>query len=390
MSADVRTFVAAIAIAVIAGACGARTTESRDVAAAPVDVRTARVAVQPLARGFEAGGIIRASVTAQLTSRIVAEVRELRAHPGDRVTRGQVLVLLDSRDLEARRAGAEAGLAAAQSASVSSTADRESAQAQLALARAHHARVRQLREKSSATPQEMDRASAELQTAEAAVRAAEARSAQATATIAAAEAEVRNASVSASFSTITAPFDGVITARLIEPGNMASPGVPLLTLESVDRYRLELQIDESRARSVRAGDSVAVELDAASTTGMVTGRLVEIARAIDPAAHAFVAKVELPPGTDVRSGMFARARFAVEAGPALVVPAAAVLRRGQLQIVFTIEASGRARMRPIVVGSTNDAAAEILSGLRSGELVVVKPPASLVDGAAVRVVGERP
>jgi HlyD family secretion protein len=88
--------------------------------------------------------------------------------------------------------------------------------------------------------------------------------------------------------------------------------------------------------------------------------------------------------------MFARARFAVEAGPALVVPAAAVLRRGQLQIVFTIDASGRARMRPVVVASTNDTGAEILSGLQSGELVVVKPPASLVDGAAVRVAGERP
>jgi RND family efflux transporter MFP subunit len=236
----------------------------------------------------------------------------------------------------------------------------------------------------------MDRASAELQTAEAGIRAAEARAAQAAATIVAAEAEARAANVSASFSTITAPFDGIVAARLIEPGNMASPGLPFVTLETIDRYRLELQIDESRVRSVRTGQSVAVELDRASENEMVTGRVVEIARAIDPSAHTFAVKVELPAGADVRSGMFGRARFAIGEHPALVVPAASVVRRGQLQMVFAVDPNGRVRMRPVTTGDSSAAGTEILSGLQSGELIVVNPSASLIDGASVRTSGERP
>ena len=108
-----------------------------------------------------------AQTTAQLTSRIVAEVRELSVQPGDRVTRGQIVAQLDDRDLAARRAQAQASVLAAQSGRASAEADGESAEARLILARANHQRMEQLREKNSATPQELDRATAELRMAEA-------------------------------------------------------------------------------------------------------------------------------------------------------------------------------------------------------------------------------
>jgi len=374
---------------VLTAACSGR-SEEQPSEAQVVDVRVGRAAIQPLAETFEAGGVIKARTTAQLSSRIAANVRELRVQPGDRVKQGQVVVVLDDRDLAARRSQAEAALSAAQSGAVSAEAERESVEARLVLARANHQRIEQLRGKNSATPQELDRSTAELRTAEAVVRAAAARAAEASASVAAAKAGSRAAEVTASFSTIAAPFDGLVTNRLLEPGNMASPGIPLLTIETTDEFRVELQVDEARVRRLAIGDTAAVRLAGGGEEDAVTGRVVEIARAVDPAAHAFVVKVRLPPSAAVRSGMFARARFEIDERKALALPASAIMRRGQLSLVFAIDSTRRARMRAITAGARSGDAVEVLSGMQPEELVVVNPPPSLADGAHVRITGERP
>jgi RND family efflux transporter MFP subunit len=300
------------------------------------------------------------------------------------------VILLDDRDLLARRAQAQASVSVAQSGRASAEADGESAEARLALAQTNYRRIEQLREKNSATPQELDQATAELRMAEAAGRAARARLAVVSASVAAGEAASRASEIDASFSTITAPFDGIVTSKLIEPGNTASPGLPLLTIEATGACRLELQIDEGRARFLHPGDAVAVDLDGAAEWGSLTGRVGEIARAVDSAGHAFVVKVELPAVKGLRSGMFARARFEAEERKALVVPASAIVRRGQLSLVFVVDGGGRARMRAITTGARSRDSVEVLAGVQEGELVVLSPPASLVDGTVVRTTGGRP
>jgi RND family efflux transporter MFP subunit len=263
-------------------------------------------------------------------------------------------------------------------------------EARLALARANHQRIEQLRERNSATPQELDRSTAEMRMAEAAVRAAVARAAEASASVAAAQAASREAEVTASFSSIAAPFNGLVTNKLLEPGNMASPGVPLLTIETTDGFRLEVQIDETRVRSLDLGDAAAVKLAGNEEEDAITGRVVEIAPAVDPAAHAFVVKVELPLAAAVRSGMFARARFEIDERKALVVPASAIVHRGQLSLVFAVDSTRHARMRAITAGARSGDFVEALSGVQPGEMVIVNPSSSLTDGAAVRAAGERP
>jgi RND family efflux transporter MFP subunit len=189
---------------------------------------------------------------------------------------------------------------------------------------------------------------------------------------------------------IAAPFDGLVTSRLMEPGNMASPGLPLMTIETVDEFRLEVQVDEARARFLQTGDLVPVELEGFDEASTVTGRVVEIGRSMDPVGHAFLVKVQLPPNAAARSGMFARARFESDERKALVVPAAAVVRRGQLSLVFTIDGGGRARMRAMTVGSQSGDTVEVLAGLQAGEAVILNPPASLVEGTPVRATGGQP
>ena len=371
-------------------ACGNGGERPRDGTNSAIDVRVAKAGVVPIAQTFEAGGVVRARMTAQLTARIAAELREIKVQPGDRVRKGQILAVLDDRDLAAERARAQASVTAARSGEASAEAERQSAEAMVVLARTTQKRMEQLREKNSATPQELDRATAELQVAEAGARAAGARFAQASASVSAAQAAGRSAEVAASFSSIVAPFDGLVTNRLLEPGNMASPGVPILTIETTDGFRLEVQMDAARAGLVRIGDGATIELGARGDADTITGRVVEVARAIDPGAHAFLVKIQLPDGVAVQSGVFARARLQSGMRNALAVPASAIVRRGQLSLAFVVDSGRRARMRAVTAGAQSNDSIEILAGIQPGEAVIVNPPVSLIDGAEVRVTGGQP
>ena len=187
--------------------------------------------MREVARPFETGGAVRARTTATLVSRIVAEVREVLVRPGDRVRAGQVLIRLDGRDLQANQARAQAATVAAEEAVRAATTGRDGVEASLALATATHRRIAELRAKNSATPHELDQAVSGLRAAESQALGAKAGIAQAEAGAEAARAGLRGASVGASWAAITAPFDGVVTEKMVEPGNMALPGVPLMTVE---------------------------------------------------------------------------------------------------------------------------------------------------------------
>jgi RND family efflux transporter MFP subunit len=385
-----RTLAPVLLLAFATAACGREPERPRAQANSAIDVRATKAVVSTIAQTFEAGGVVKARMTAQLTARIAAELREVRVQPGDRVRRGQILAVLDDRDLAAERARAHASVTAAQSGAASAEAEHESAEARIALARATQTRMEQLRERNSATPQELDRTTAELKMAEAGARAAGARRAATSASVLAAQAASRAADVAASFSSIVAPFDGLVTNRLLEPGNMASPGVPILTMETTDGFRLEAQIDAARTGSVAVGDTVAIELDGHDAAETITGSVVEVARAIDQAAHAFIVKIQMPAGVAVQSGMFARARFQGEMRKALAVPESAIVRRGQLSLAFVVDSSRHARMRAVTAGARSGDSVEVLAGIQPGETVIMNPPATLVDGAEVRVTGERP
>ncbi len=377
--------------AVAVAACS---PEARPAAAPALtaDAHVAVVRVDDVARPFEAGGTVRARNTATIVSRIVADVREVRVTPGDRVRAGQPLVVLDARDLIAQRARAEATLSSAEQGIVLAAADRQAADAALALATATHRRMAELRAKNSATPNELDEAVAGLEAAQARARAAAAREREATAGIEAARAAVEGARVSASYAILTAPFDGIVTEKLVEPGNMASPGTPLVTVEDTGAFRLEARVDESRAALIAPGSPAEVVLDsslaqaegAGASPALLAGRVTEIARTLDPGSHAFLVKVALPPGVPVRSGMYGRARFAGPIHRGLSVPASSLVRRGQLTSVFVVDAEKTARMRLVDASDEVAGRVEVRSGLEAGERIVTDPSPLLVDGMKVR------
>jgi RND family efflux transporter MFP subunit len=197
--------------------------------------------------------------------------------------------------------------------------------------------------------------------------------------VASANAASDAAGTTESFALITAPFDGVVTEKMVEPGNMAAPGTPLMRLDDTRGFRLDVRVDESRVGQIRPGASVPVSLDAGAggATTTVAGTVTEIGRAVDADTRAFLVKITLPDTAGLRSGMFGRARFAGQERRALTVPAGAVLRRGQVTSVFVVE-KGIARVRLVNMKDT-----EVLAGLSEAEIVIVDPPTGLVDGRRV-------
>lgn len=375
---------ALVLAAVTTAACGsAAPHDQAPDTGEPVAVRVATVAAADVAAVWEAGGVVQARTTATLAAQVLAPVAAVHVVAGDRVSAGQVLVTLQGRELEAGARSAAAAVAQAADHGVAAAAEERAARAALALARASHGRIAALHAKRSATAQELDEATAAL-------AAAEARTAAATAQVSAASAggdRARAASdaaiATAAFLRITAPFAGVVTEKMVEPGNMATPGLPLLRVEDTRAFRLDVRVDESRAGQVTPGAAVEVVLDGAGQPLTVKGAVTEISRAVDADARAALVKIALPEVPGLRSGTFGRARFAAAGRAALVVPADAIVQQGQVSAVFVAD-QGVARLRLVRLRGT-----EVQAGLTAGEAVVLAPPAGLADGRRINVGGAR-
>jgi multidrug efflux pump subunit AcrA (membrane-fusion protein) len=384
ITANSEAIVAGVAAALVMGATLAGCSGSRVAAASadadePIAVTTATVTMTDVTSAIHAGGVVQARTTAAITARILAPVREVRVLPGDHVRKGQTLIVLDGDDLAAGARAARSAAVAAEQGSHAAEAELQAAEAGLALARASHDRIAGLEARRSATAQELDDSTATLRTAEARVAGASARALQAASAVESARAASDQASTTESFTTIAAPFEGMVTEKMVEPGNMASPGMPLLRLEDTRGFRLEVRVDESRIRQIRNGDSVPVLLGTGLTS--MEGKVVEVSRAVDADARAFLVKIALPDAPGLRSGEFGKARFGGTPRRALTVPSLAIVRRGQLTLVFVVE-EGVARVRLV-----NLSESEVLAGVTESEVVILSPPAGVIDGRRVSVRG---
>jgi RND family efflux transporter MFP subunit len=350
-------------------------------AAPPVPVQAHTVSATEWAETYEATGTVRSRSVAAVSSRLMAYVREVTVQVGDHVREGQRLVTLDARDLDATVSRGEAARAEVRSGIPEADQAIAAAKAQLDLAQSTFRRMEELAGKKSISSQEMDEASARLKSAQANYEMARARRAQLDSKSALVEQEIRSSQIQRDYSVIAAPFAGVVTARSVEPGNVAAPGAPLLTIEREGAYRLEAAVDESRLPAVKAGQAVEVMLDADGRR--IAARVSEVAPAVDAGSRSYLVKIDLP-AAGVRSGMFGRAIFAAGARKVTSIPASALVERGQLQAVMAIE-DGVAHTRLVTTGRRNGEMVEVLSGLAPGERIVVPVPAGLSDGARVEV-----
>ncbi len=337
------------------------------------------IRVQPTGwpSSYEAVGTVRARSSVAIASKIMGYVRELKVKLGDNVSAGELLAVVDSRDLDAAYRQAQAARDEASSARTEAENGVSSAAARLDLVKATFRRMQDLFDKKSISDQEYDEAQASLKAAQSAYDMAVSRRAQTAAKIRQAEEALSSAGIERGYAEIRSPLAGVITEKQVDPGSLALPGAPLLTIEQAGAYRLEAAVEEAQLGSTRVGDPVTVQLDAFDRT--IPAHVTEIVPSVDPASRAFTVKIDLPRLPRLRSGIFGRARFARGSHQVIAIPEAAISQQGQVELVMVVE-DGFAHTRLITTGAKQGNQVEVLSGLNAGDQVVSPRQPNLADG----------
>ncbi len=283
-------------------------------------------------------GTVKAKARTTLEAKISGRIDRLPVSLGQHVKTGDLMARIDAAEINARLEQAEAAL---------EQTERE------------WKRVSSLFDQNAATRVEYDAVQSRN-------RAAKAAAAEAKAML--------------SYVVVTAPFDGVISHKWVELGDLATPGKPLLTLEDVSSLQLEADVPQSLLSHLRPEGPVAVRVDGIASD--LAGTIREVAPIADPTSRTVRIKVDLPRQADLVPGQFARLRLLVGEHKTLRIPASALLERGQLEMVF-LAVQQHARIQLVTVGERTGDSVEILSGLHPGDAVVVEGAAGLTDGQPV-------
>jgi RND family efflux transporter MFP subunit len=308
-------------------------------------------------QNIELFGTVEADRTASVSSRVMATVTAVRVRQGDAVTAGQVLVEIDAETALGQEAQARGALAQAQAA--------------LTLAERNYGRYKALIAAKAAADLELDMARMQYEQAQGAVEQA--------------QGAVSAASSVARESKVAAPFAGRVVAKLVEAGDLAAPGRPLVVIESALGRRLALSVPESAvaASGLGVGADMPVRFDVLATAGERPGRVVEMSPGADPMSHSYSVKVEFA-GSDVPSGSAGRARVATGSRRVVAVPRGAVVNSGSVTMVVVRDEQGKARSRVVTLGApVVDGEIEVLSGLSGNEEVLLGLAAAPADGAPV-------
>ena len=286
---------------------------------------------------YEAAGTVRAVRRVELATRLMGTIETVRVRAGDRVRAGQLLLTLEAGSPEAGLAQARAGL-----------------------------------DLATRTLRRMERLYADSAVPEAQLDAARSAHAQA-------EGQVRAAQVEVGYAGLHAPFAGVVTARLAEPGDLAAPGQPLLVIEDAGAREIVVGVPDDLLGGIRIGLVVPVRIGAGERR--VDARVIAVVPVSDPGSRTAEVRLTAPAG--LPSGASAVAEFPVGSAGGLRVPAGALVRRGQLVGVFVFAADSTVRLRWIRIGRVEGGTADVLAGLEDGDLVALRPD-SLTDGARAR------
>jgi membrane fusion protein, multidrug efflux system len=375
--------VSTMSLALVAAGCGSKPEAAApERRAAPIRVTAATAALAEWPNIYTVTGTVHARTAVQISGRVMAYVREVHVKPGGRVRAGQTLIVLDAQEVEARARQSEAAQNEARAGAAEADQAIESATANLELAETTYGRMRELFDKKSLSNQEFDEANARVRVARAGLDMAQSRRKQVDAKIAQAQEDRVAVQAQSGYATLTAPFAGIVTAKNVEPGNLAVPGAPLLTIEQEGGLRFEANVEESRLPQVRIGQRVDVLVDAADQP--LAGTVSEIVPAVDASSRSFLVKIDLAASPRMRSGLFGRARFTFGKRTVVAAPVNAVADRGQMKWVFAAE-DGVARARIVTLGETFGDQVEVLSGVNPPEPLLSPVPPGIADGARIEV-----
>jgi RND family efflux transporter MFP subunit len=316
---------------------------------------------------YETSGTVKAKSVGILASKTMGSVTSIRVKEGDKVKANDILLVLDDRDAAQRVKVAEASLRETLKA-------HETAEKNKQLAEVTFKRYSRLYEEQVISRQEFDQMETQAKVAQLEYE-------RMAGSIDRAQAGLDEAKVFFGFTRIVAPFAGVVTEKKIDAGSMASPGIPLLVIEDTSQYKIEAPVDERLLARVKPGMPALVTLDANGER--IEGRITKIISSVDPATRTFRIEIDVK-GDSLKTGLYGKVAIPDGTREMILVPAKAVVEKGQLTGVYAVDSEGIVSYRLVKKGKVSDGKTEILSGLKTGDRIITEGVERAVDGGIVK------
>ena len=329
---------------------------------APIAVTVNESAVSANGTYATASGKLVAKNSVNVSTRMMGYITTMKAEVGQNVRAGQLLVSINATDIQAKGGQANAQIAQAQAAYNSAKKDYE--------------RFQNLYKSQSASQKELDDMRARYEMASAGLQAAQ---------------QMKNeVNAQYRYTNVTAPISGTITAKFAEQGDMANPGMPLLTIESPSSLQAQVLVSEQNISLIQNGMAVEVTLKSINKT--VSGTVAEISKSAANTGGQYMVKINIHNTSDLLPGMFVNVQFPFKNTGTLqdfqesvMVPKSALVENGQLTGVYVASAQNTAVLRWIKTGKTFGENVEVLSGLNAKEPYIVSAVGKLYNGAKIQI-----
>ncbi len=342
---------------IAAGGCGHDKASTIEAQLTPLEAHVAIAELVHQGEQIEVQGTVQPARQSFLSSRVMGPVVEVNVQAGEKVRAGQALVEIQPETSKGQVAQAKGALAQATAA--------------LTMAERNFQRFEALHQQEAASGVELDFARMQYEQAKGAVTQA--------------EGAVQAASSVAGEAIVRAPFSARVVDKLVEVGDLAAPGRPLIRLESVDGRSIWLSVRESDIKRLSLDQRLPVTIDSRPDLGTIEAVVDEIVPSADPATHTFTVKIGLP-AVKIASGISGRALMPGDGRDVIAIPASAVHYRGGLELVIVKADDNSARTRAVTTATKlSDGRIEILSGIKAGDVVVIDAPTPVADGTAIEV-----
>lgn len=343
--------------------CSSESETSVNFTGEAVDVRLNQVETNDTGGFAVASGKLVAKNSVNVSTRMMGYITNLSVEVGQKVTAGQTLISINNTEIKAKDGQINAQISQAQAHFDSSKKDLD--------------RFKNLFASQSASQKELDDMQTRFDLAKAGLEAA--------------KQMKREVNAQYRYTNITAPISGVVTAKFVEQGDLANPGMPLLTLESSSALQAQLLVSEQYITQVENG--MPVQLTLSSTGKKIEGKVVEISPSSAHSGGQYQVKLDVNPSDELLAGMYVNAVFPFENSTSnknqesvnIVIPKSALVKKGQMNGVYTVSSQNTAVLRWLKLGKEIGEEIEVLSGLNAGESYVVSAEGKLYNGVKLNV-----
>ena len=330
----------------------------------PIFVKTSAITTGASSNGFTVTGQIEAAHTTNVSTRIMGYITKVYVKAGDKVKAGQLLFTVNSNDIQAKQSQVDAML--------------KQAEAAFHVAQKDFDRYSALYKQNSASAKELEQITMQYQSAKAGIEAAKGM-----------QHEVKS---QLTYANVVAPFSGVVTQKLADEGSLASPGMPILTIEQGGSLQVSAMVPETEIASLKVGDVANVDVDAANI--QFQSKLIQINPSSQFTGGQYIIKLSIPTSdaNKLMAGMYAQIKIKTkgtnvkaDTTSIVMVPTTALVYRDQLVGIYTISAQNTAILRWLRIGKTEGDKVEVLSGLAKNEVYIIKAEGNLYNGVKVSV-----